>query len=62
MDSGKPDGNRPFDEHHHDHLPAPSWVVDDAAVALAPAPEEEPELDPPHHVHDLWIALGLGEE
>jgi hypothetical protein len=31
--------------------------------AWQPAEEaEEPELEPPVHLHDLWAALALGEE
>jgi hypothetical protein len=58
------DGCNPFDEQYHGHLPDPPWVVDQAApVTVEEATASaEPELDPPHHVHDLWIALGLGEE
>jgi hypothetical protein len=38
-------------------------MCDDAgAVAVDDEVSDEPELDPPHHVHDLWVALGLGEE
>lgn len=59
-----PDGSSPFDEREGGHLPCPPWIDEDAApVAVHDgAPADEPELDPPHHVHDLWIVLGLGEE
>jgi hypothetical protein len=30
-------------------------------VAVGQQAEDEPELAPPHHVHDLWVVLGLGE-
>jgi hypothetical protein len=36
---------------------------DEPSVAVGtPAATAEPELDPPSHVHDLWVVLGLGEE
>ena len=64
MESRIPDGSSPFDDSQHGHLPSPKWATDEQApVAVQDAsPVEEPELDPPHHVHDLWIVLGLGEE
>lgn len=59
-----PDGNSPFEGHECGHLACPDWMRDDerSVVLDERAPAGEPELDPPHHVHDLWIALGLGEE
>jgi hypothetical protein len=36
-------------------------LEDQAPVAVEEVAPGEPELDPPHHVHDLWVALGLGE-
>lgn len=59
-----PDGAIPFEDHDCGHLPCPPWLGDDEADAQAVAaePQDEPELDSPHHVHDLWAVLGLGEE
>ncbi len=59
-----PDGTSPFEDHDCGHLPCPPWVdeKEQVAEAVAAQPREEPELDPPHHVHDLWAVLGLGEE
>jgi hypothetical protein len=64
MDHRILDGSRPFDEHECGHLPCPPWMSGgEPAVAVQDAgPADEPELDSPHHVHDLWIVLGLGEE
>ena len=62
-----PDGASPFEDHDCGHLPCPPWLEDDAekakpaAAAPQPESESEPELDAPHHVHDLWGVLGLGE-
>ncbi len=58
----EPTGAAPFDEADcGHHLPCPDWIVEQEA--WQPAGDlEEPELDPPAHLHDLWIALGLGEE
>ena len=59
-----PDGTTPFEDHDCGHLPCPPWIEDDESETkgVAAEPQEEPELDPPHHVHDLWAVLGLGEE
>jgi hypothetical protein len=58
-----PDGTSPFEPGDCGHLPCPPWLSDDGWVAVEePVAAEEPELDPPHHVHDLWVVLGLGEE
>jgi hypothetical protein len=58
-----PDGTSPFEDHDCGHLPCASWLCDDAmepqAVAVGQHTEDEPELDPPRHVHDLWVVLGL---
>lgn len=63
MDHPMPDGSSPFEPGDCGHLPCPPWMCDDAgAVAVDDEVSDEPELDPPHHVHDLWVALGLGEE
>jgi hypothetical protein len=64
MEPRIPDGASPFDDSPCGHLPCPEWVTDEPApVAVQDtAAADEPELDPPHHVHDLWIVLGLGEE
>lgn len=63
-ESHEPDGTTPFEDHDCGHMPCPPWLHDDdgevEAVAVKPQ-VEEPELDPPHHVHDLWAVLGLGE-
>ncbi len=64
MHAREPTGTEPFDERERGHhLPRPPWIADEEeepSVAVEGA--EEPELDPPHHVHDLWVVLGLGEE
>jgi hypothetical protein len=58
----EPTGAAPFDEADcGDHLPCPEWMVDQNAWQPAEKPEE-PELESPVHLHDLWAALGLGEE
>lgn len=64
MNHPLPDGSSPFDPDDCGHLPCPPWLNDSASAVAVHDPEvnDEPELDPPHHVHDLWIALGLGEE
>jgi hypothetical protein len=60
----EPTGVAPFDETGcgcGHRMPCPEWLVEQENWA----PEDEPEeleLDPPAHLHDLWIALGLGEE
>jgi hypothetical protein len=58
------DGASPFEDHDCGHMPCPEWLEDDQSGELTVAAErqEEPELDAPHHVHDLWAVLGLGEE
>lgn len=60
-----PDGSSPFEDHDCGHLPCASWLCDDELepqlVAAGQQAEDEPELDSPHHVHDLWVVLGLGE-
>jgi hypothetical protein len=58
-----PDGTSPFEDHDCGHVPCPPWLEDEEEKAqpAAAAPQPEPELDPPHHVHDLWGVLGLGE-
>ena len=58
------DGASPFEDHDCGHLPCPPWLADDAREAkpVAVALQPEVELDSPHHVHDLWAVLGLGEE
>jgi len=64
MEPRKPDGSSPFEGQDCGHLPCPPWLAEDQPpVAVQDAAgTEEPELDPPHHVHDLWVVLGLGEE
>lgn len=59
-----PDGASPFEDHDCGHLPCPPWIEEgeDEAQTVAVGPQVEAELDPPHHVHDLWAVLGLGEE
>jgi len=59
-----PDGSSPFEDHDCGHLPCPPWVgeTDPEPEPVAVRPQDEPELDSPHHVHDLWAVLGLGEE
>jgi hypothetical protein len=59
-----PDGASPFDPGECGHLPCPPWLTEEdvAPVAVDVAEADESELDPPHHVHDLWVVLGLGEE
>lgn len=59
-----PDGASPFEDHDCGHLPCPPWLEDEAPEAepVAAKQQDEPELDAPHHVHDLWAVLGLGEE
>jgi hypothetical protein len=63
LEERAPDGASPFEDHDCGHLPCPPWLEDDAEEAepVAAAPQPEPELDAPHHVHDLWVVLGLGE-
>jgi hypothetical protein len=60
-----PDGACPFEDHDCGHLPSAGWLSDEAVepqlVAVGQQVADEPELDPPHHVHDLWVVLGLGE-
>jgi hypothetical protein len=58
-----PDGSTPFEDHDCGHLPCPPWIEagDESPQAVAVQPQDEPELDPPHHIHDLWAVLGLGE-
>jgi len=58
-----PDDASLFEKRDCGHLPCPPWLTDgDAAPqGVALAPQDEPELDPPHHIHDLWAVLGLGE-
>lgn len=56
-----PDGASPFEDHDCGHMPCPPWFEDDEGQPVAVEPQAEPELDPPHHVHDLWAVLGLGE-
>jgi hypothetical protein len=58
------DGASPFEDHECGHLPCPPWIEDGegAPESVAVAQHEESELDAPHHVHDLWAVLGLGEE
>jgi len=58
----EPTGAAPFDEADcGHHLPCPDWIVE--LEVWQPAGDlEEPEFDPSAHLHDLWIALGLGEE
>ena len=58
------DGASPFEDHDCGHLPCPPWLADDAQQAepVAVVLQPEPELDAPHHVHDLWAVLGLGED
>jgi hypothetical protein len=64
MEPRIPDGSRPFDDQECGHLPCPPWLADDQTPVAVQGPTgtEEPELDSPHHVHDLWVVLGLGEE
>ena len=63
MNDPMPDGSSPFEPDDCGHLPCPPWMTDEIMVAVDDASVPgEPELDPPHHVHDLWVALGLGEE
>jgi hypothetical protein len=61
-----PDGACPFEDHDCGHLTGASWLSDEAmepqAVAVEQHPEGEPELDAPHHVHDLWVVLGLEDD
>jgi hypothetical protein len=58
----EPSGVVPFDEADCGrHLPCPEWLVEQQS-RRAEGEAGEPELDPPTHLHDLWIALGLGEE
>jgi hypothetical protein len=59
-----PDGATPFEDHDCGHLPCPPWLEksDAEAQTVAVGPQVESELDSPHHVHDLWAVLGLGEE
>ena len=62
MHPHEPTGTEPFDERESGHhLPNPPWVEEEEPP-IAVEEVEEPELDPPHHVHDLWIVLGLGED
>lgn len=60
-----PDGTTPFEDHDCGHLPCPPWIAEGdgqpQAVAVRPQPDDA-ELDPPHHIHDLWAVLGLGED
>lgn len=58
-----PDGTTPFEDHDCGHMPCPPWLEGDDSEArdVALKPQGEPELDPPHHIHDLWAVLGLGE-
>jgi len=58
-----PDGTSPFEDHDCGHRPCPPWLEEEdrQSEAVAVQAQEEPELDPPHHVHDLWVVLGLGE-
>lgn len=60
----KPDDASLFEEHDCGHVPCPPWLEDGGTDAepVAVAPQDEPELDTPHHIHDLWAVLGLGEE
>jgi len=63
VDERGPDGASPFEDHDCGHLPCPPWLESDGGEGepVAAVPQDEPELDPPHHVHDLWVVLGLGE-
>lgn len=63
MQSTEPTGAAPFDEEEcGHHLPCPPWIQEAEPAVAVRETEEEPELDPPQHVHDLWVVLGLGEE
>jgi hypothetical protein len=62
MDPRMPDGSSPFESEDCGHVPCPPWLADEQAPVALHDATTEPELDPPHHVHDLWVALGLGEE
>jgi hypothetical protein len=64
QDAKTSNGASPFEDHDCGHLPCPPWIEegDGAAQTVAVEPQVDPELDPPHHVHDLWAVLGLGED
>lgn len=63
MSEPMPDGSSPFEDHECGRLPCPRWLGDEeAVVAVESRTAEESELEPPRHLHDLWIVLGLGEE